>query len=279
MIADIAKYGPWALVTGAAGGQGACYARHLAADGFNLILTDIKLAPMEKLKEELIREQKIEIELVQVDLAQEDAVDLIIAAINDRDLGLVISNAGWSIKGEFEASPLDQVMALFYVVTRIPLMMMHKLLPRLKARGRGGVILVGSLEGEIPMPWSAIYGASKAFVHHFGYALYGELEGTGVDLLVLAPGATDTDAITTAGLKREQFLDNLMSPEEVTRLALETLGKQPVLVPGEVNNLMVEALKSMPLDKAIEASATGSAKIIEEAQPGTIPNYSMRYGE
>ena len=277
MTIDIAKYGPWALVTGAAGGQGTCYAHHLAADGFNLIMVDINLAPMEKLCDELVIQHKIESEIVQVDLAQEDAVDRTIAAIGDKDLGLVISNAGWGLKGEFESFPLDRVMAAFYVVTRVPLLMMHKLLPRLKKRGHGGIILVGSMEGEIPAPWSAVYGASKAFVHHLGFALYGELEGTGVDLLVLAPGATDTDAITTAGLKREQFLDNLMSPEEVTRLALEALGRQPLLVPGETNIAIVNALNNMPIEKAIEASAKGTAKAIETARPGTIPGYATKY--
>lgn len=279
MMIDIAKYGPWALVTGAAGGQGKCYARHLAADGFGLILVDIKLEPMEKLRDELVSQHKIDIELVQLDLAQEDAVNRIIAAIGNKDLGLVISNAGWGLKGEFESFPLDRVMAVFYVITRVPLLLMYKLLPHLKARGSGGIILVGSMEGEIPVPWSAVYAASKAFVHHFGFALYGELEGTGVDLLVLAPGATDTDAITTAGLKREQFLDNLMSPEEVTRLALEALGKHPLLVPGEHNEQVVEVLKTAPLDKAIASSARGTAKAIETARPGTIPGYSTRYPE
>ncbi len=277
MAMDIDKYGSWALVTGAAGGQGACYARHLSADGFNLILVDLNLAPMVKLKDELLARHKTEIVLMRLDLAQEDAVDQIIAAIGSHDLGLVISNAGWGLKGEFESFPLDRVMAVFNVIARVPLQLMHGLLPRLKARGRGGIILTGSMEGEIPGPWSAVYAASKAFVHRLGFALFGELKGTGVDLLVLAPGATDTDAITTAGLKREQFQDNLMSPEEVTRQALEALGKQPLLVPGEMNNVIIDALKSMPLDKAIEASAKGTATVIEEARPGTIPDYSNRY--
>jgi len=279
MTIDIDRYGPWALITGAAGGQGKCYARYLAADGFDLILVGTRLEPMEKLQDELVAKHNIQIELVQLDLAREDAVDRLIAAIGDKDLGLVISNAGWGLKGEFESFPLDQVLDVFYLITRVPLLLMHKLLPHLKARGRGGIILVGSVEGELPVPWSAVYGASKSFVHRLGLALYGELEGTGVDLLVLAPGATDTDAITRSGFKREQFLDNLMSPEEVTRLALEALGKQPMLVPGEHNQLTIEALKSAPLDKAIAGSARGTARAIETARPGTIPGYSTRYPE
>jgi short-subunit dehydrogenase len=277
MTIDIAKYGPWALITGAAGGQGKCYARQLADAGFNLILVDVKLEPMEKLGDELTAQRKIEIALVQVDLSEDDAVDRIIAAVGDKDLGLVISNAGWGFKGEFESFPIDRVMAVYHVNTRVPLLLMHGLLPRLKARGRGGVILTGSVEGELPAPWSAVYGASKAFVHHLGFALYGELEGTGVDIMVLAPGATDTDAFAVAGLKREQFLEHMMTPEEVVRLALEALGHQPLLVPAEYNQRMVAAVKNAPLDKAIAGSARGTAKVIEESRPGTIPNYSKRY--
>lgn len=280
MPIDFAKYGPWALITGAAGGQGKCYARQLADAGFNLILVDVKLEPMKKLRDDLSAQHKIEIALVQVDLSEDDAADRIIAAVGDKDLGLIISNAGWSWKGEFNALPRDRMLAMYNVITRVPLLLMHGLLPRLKTRGRGGVILTGSLEGEMYTPWSALYGASKSFVHRLGLALYGELEGTGVDIMVLAPGATDTDAIAVAGLNRKQFLDQLMSPEEVVSLALEALGQQPLLIPGENNQRSAEALRGAPLKalkQVISGSGKGQAKAIEEAKPGTIPNYSTRY--
>lgn len=276
MTIDITKYGPWALITGAAGGQGKNYAQHLAADGFNLILVDINLEPMERLRDTLVAQHKIEIKLAQVDLAQEDAADQIISAIGDTDLGLVVSNAGFGYKDLFENIPFDKMMDFYYVITRVPMMLMHKLLPRLKKRGRGGVILVGSLEGELVSPFSAVYAASKSFVHKLGFALYGELQGTGVDLLVLAPGAVDTNAHETAGLSREQVAGRMMTPEEVTRLALEALGKQPFLIPGEMNARMAEQMKSLPLEKAIAASAKGVAKSIEKARPGTIPEYFLR---
>lgn len=273
MAIDINKYGPWAVVTGAASGMGEQFSRHLARAGFNLILVDRQLERMQKIKGELMTGPgKIEVELAHVDLSQTDAVTQIVAAIGKRDLGLLVSNAGFGFKGEFNTQSRDQLDAMLNVNSRTPMLLLYDLLPRLKARGRGGVIVTGSMEGEAAYPWSAAYAGTKNFVHGLCLSLHGELKGTGVDLMVLAPGTTDTAALTSQGFDPKK-LSGIMSPAEVTRQALEALGHTPLYVPGAANRFGVRLMHHLPRSWAIAAAGKAMAGVIEKSRPGAIPKY------
>lgn len=273
MALDIKKYGPWALVTGAASGMGEQFARHLARAGFNLILVDRQLERMHKLKDELVTAgNKIEIKLAHVDLSKNDAVSEIVAAIGTRDLGLVISNAGFGFKGEFNTQSREQMDAMLNVNSRAPMLLLYDLLPRLKARGRGGVIVTGSMEGEAAYPWSAAYAGTKNFVHGLCLSLHGELKGTGVELMVLAPGTTNTEALTSQGFDPKK-MSGMMTPEEVTRQALDALGHTPLYVPGAANRFGVRLMHYLPRSWAIAAAGKAMAAVIEKSRPGTIPRY------
>ena len=193
------KYGPWALVTGASSGIGEQFARQLARAGFNLLLVARREDRLRDLRAELGPRRRREIEPLVADLADPEAVDRIVAGTAGRDLGLLVSNAGFGLKGAFESHGRARLEAMLNVNARAPLLLVHALLPRLRTRPTGGIILTGSQEGEAPFPWSSAYAATKAFVHSLGMGLHGELAGTGIDVLVLAPGATDTEALRLQG--------------------------------------------------------------------------------
>src|SRR5262245_41144483 len=90
---DLAKYGPWALITGGSEGVGAALARKLAADGFNLVLVARKPAPLEELATEL-RAGGAEVRILSADLSQPDVLDKVRAVTDDIEVGLLIYNAG-----------------------------------------------------------------------------------------------------------------------------------------------------------------------------------------
>lgn len=255
------KYGPWALVTGASSGIGEQFARLLARSGMNLLLVARRGERLESLAQELRRRRRLEVEIVAADLAEPDAVDRVVAAVGERNLGLLVSNAGFGLKGAFAGMERSRIEAMFNVNARAPLLLAHALLPRLQARASGGIIFTGSVEGEVPYPFSAAYAATKAFVHSLGMSLHGELAGTGVDVLVLAPGATDTDAITLQGFKRE-LMPGLMAPAEVAKQALRQLGKVPLHIPGAENRKYVSMLRRMPRDKLIAFTAQAMSAAI-----------------
>jgi short-subunit dehydrogenase len=91
-----------------------------------------------------------------------------------------------------------------------------------------------------------------------GLGLYGELAGTGIDVLVLAPGATDTEAIRLQGFD-PAVLPTLMPPAEVARQALRQLGRTPLHVPGAANRSFVNRMRRMPRRKMIEFNAANMA--------------------
>jgi short-subunit dehydrogenase len=252
------RYGPVALVTGASSGIGEQFARQLARRGFDLLLVARRADRLSGLARELTRRNGPTAEAIVADLGTPVGVDQVVTALGNRDIGLVVSNAGFGLKGPFLSAGRDELEAMLNVNARTPLLLLHALWPRLLARAHAGVILTGSQEGEAPFPWSAAYGATKAFVHSLGLALYGELAGTGVDLLVLAPGATDTEAPIKQGFAREA-LPPLMPPANVARQALQQLGRTPFFVPGIQNRKFVTLLKRMPREKVIAFNATNMA--------------------
>jgi short-subunit dehydrogenase len=253
-----ARYGPWALVTGASSGIGEQFARLLARRGLDVIVAARRADRLAALANELSRKRGPRVEACAVDFADPAAVDRLVAAIGDRDVGLVVSNAGFGLKGAFNAARRDELESMLNVNARTPLLLLYALLPRLVARPKAGIILTGSQEGEAPFPWSAAYAATKAFVHSLGLGLYGELVGTGVDLLVLAPGATDTEAPLKQGFSKEA-LPPLMPPAEVARQALAKLGRTPFHVPGTDNRKFVALMKRMPREKLIAFNSSNMA--------------------
>jgi uncharacterized protein len=142
--------------------------------------------------------------------------------------------------------------------------LLHALLPKLRQRSSAGIILTGSIEGEVAFPWSSAYAATKAFVHGFGLSLYGELAGTGVNLLVLAPGSTDTEAGALQGITRENML-GLMTPAEVARQALAELGKKPLHIPGWHNRAFIGFLRKLPRRWSITLAGKGMANALSRS--------------
>lgn len=261
------KYGPWALVTGASSGIGEQFARQLARSGIHLLLVARRAERLESLARELRRRRGLQVEVVTADLSEADGPDRVVAAIGDRDLGLLVSNAGFGLKGDFAHLGRGCTEAMFNVNARAPMLLAHAVIPRLRARGRGGIIFTGSVEGEAPYPFSSAYAATKAFVHSLGMGLHGELAGSGIDVLVLAPGATDTDAITLQGFRRE-LMPNLMAPVEVAKQALRQLGRTPLHVPGAENRKYVNMMRRMPREKLIAFNAQTMSAALDASGRG-----------
>lgn len=258
------KYGPIALVTGASSGIGAQFARLLAKQGFDLLLVARREDKLRELQQELLQQHGARSELIVQDLGDPAAVDALIAACENRDVGLIVSNAGFGLKGGFNQGARAQLESMLNVNARTPLLLLHALLPKLRARHSAGVILTGSQEGEVAFPWSAAYAASKAYVHSLGTSLWGELRDTGVDMLVLAPGSTETEAPLLQGIKRE-VLFGTMKPEDVARQALEQLGRKPLHIPAWYNRALVHLLRGLPRRWAITFAANGVASTLERS--------------
>ena len=231
------RYGDWALVTGASAGIGVEFARAFAKDGISLVLAARRGDKLAGLADELTRQHGIEVRVVACDLATPEGVRMCLAATDGVDLAILVNNAGVGYSGRFELQSPERLSAMVQLNCAAPVALSAAILPKLRARGRGAVIFTGSVAGCQPLPLHALYAATKAFDNLLAEGLWGELRGTGVDVLVLEPGSTETEFQAAAG----EIAHAGESPAKVVRVALRALGQQPSVVSGLLNWLRANA--------------------------------------
>lgn len=247
------RYGGWGVVTGASAGLGAEFARALARDGVPVVLAARREDRLKDLASELEREHKVETRIVAVDLASADGAERLAEAVADLDVGLLVNNAGFGYAGRFEKLDLARQRGMIELNCTTPMILTGRILPKLRARGRGAVIVVGSIAGVQPLPLHAVYAATKAFDRFFGEALWAELRGSGIDVLVLEPGSTTTEFHEVAG----ELPHSGASADAVVRTAFDHLGQQPSVIHGWFNWLRASAAARLAPRSLVVVAAKG----------------------
>jgi short-subunit dehydrogenase len=245
----VACYGPWAVVAGASEGIGAAFARALADRGLDLLLIARRPETLAATAEAIRREHGVRVETLALDLGAPDLEARLRAGVGEREVGLMVYNAARSqIGGFFELSLADK-LAILDVNCRGPLVLCDLFGREMVARGRGGIVLMGSLAGLQGSPGIVSYAASKAFDLILAEGLWGELGERGVDVLACVAGATRTPGFeaNASGAKGP-----VMEPEAVVAEALAALGRQPRLIPGLANKLASLAMAMLPRRQRIE---------------------------
>jgi hypothetical protein len=227
-----ARYGPWALVTGASSGIGAEFARQLAGRGLNLLLVARRQARLAALQKALHACSGVWVRTLSIDLSDPDDLSRLVEFTADLDIGLLVNSAGFAVTGEFIEHALQDELDLLNVDCRALMVLSHQFGRRFAQRGRGGLINVASAASFLPLPYWAHYSAAKAYVLQLSEGLWYELRRHGVDVLALCPGATDTEFFRVAGAAM-----NGGPVEPVVRQALDALGRKVRVVPGWGNRV------------------------------------------
>lgn len=250
------RYGPVAVVTGASSGIGKAFAEALASIGLDLVLVARRVDRLEQLAGKLTARHKVQVQSLQVDLGLADGPQRILDETSARDVGLLVSNAGFGMKGDHAGNDPATMTEMLMVNCNVPLQLTRGFMPRLRQRGHGGIILTSSVEGLMGCPYSAAYSATKAMVKALGEALWAELQPDGIDVLTLCPGATESDAAARSGMDPSK-LQNVMKAEEVVRLTLDNIRQGPTFVSSEHYRATFDALLAMPRQEALLAMAAG----------------------
>ncbi|WP_431970555.1 SDR family NAD(P)-dependent oxidoreductase [Nocardia sp. bgisy134] len=258
---SLARYGPWALIAGGSEGVGASFAHHLAAAGINLVLVARRADPLRETAE-ACRASGVEVRTLAVDLADRGAAALVAGAVDDLDIGLLVYNAG---ANTHSARFLDGDLAAFDRVIDLnvttPLGLVHRLTPGMVARGRGGVILVGSMAGYLGSSQHTVYGGVKAFGRIFAEGLWLELREHGVDVLELVLGVTRTPAMRRAGLNFDVPGLPVAEPDQVAVEGLRALPHGPVhIVSG--NERLVTARNDADRARAVLGAHRAMQRLI-----------------
>lgn len=193
------------LVTGASSGIGEAFAYSLAQRGANLILTARSEDKLGQLANVLREKYRVSVHVFPVDLGQPDAprqlFDRIIAG--GLVVDILINNAGFGRWANFLGEELDTYEQMLALNINVLVKLTYLCAPAMLARGKGGIINVASTAAFQPIPYVAVYSASKAFVLSFTEALAGEYQGSGVHFLALCPGNTATNFAAIANANAE----------------------------------------------------------------------------
>lgn len=239
--------GKTALITGASSGIGATFARNLAARGMNVVLVARSEQKLQALAAEL-RQGGVRAEVIVADLSREHAAHTVYAETQRRGLvvDLLINNAGFATYGPFDTLPTEREHAeiMLNVMTLVDLT--HAYLPAMLERGGGAIVNVASTAAFQPVPYMAVYGATKAFVVSFSEALWAEYRSQNVRVVALCPGATETPFFEVVGAE-EAAIGRKDTPEHVVAVGLRALeGGRSYIIPGWQNYLQASIARFVP---------------------------------
>jgi len=243
------------LITGASAGIGREFARQLAGCARSLILVARREDRLAELRDELQQQHpNLVVQIRQGDLADFAQLHELMEWLDREriDVDILVNNAGLGDSGPFATSgPIrNEQMTLVNVVALTSLT--RHLLPQMIAKRRGGILNVSSSAGFLPMPGSAVYAATKAYVTSFSEALRAELHGTGVSICALCPGPVRTEfqqvAKRTDG-RPEIGPEFLVVPvKRVVQDAINGLeADKPIVIPGFAMKLAMLLARLMPM--------------------------------
>lgn len=254
--------GKTALVTGASSGIGLALARALAARGAHLILTARSGDKLNEIAAEL-RKKGVNVAVFPGDLSKKGAAGELFKQVNAAGLhvDLLINNAGFGKWAEFTEIAQEQYDEMLQLNINALTELCHLFIPAMLKHGEGGIINVGSTASFIPVPFAAVYSASKGYVLLFTEALQGEYGDRGLQCMTLCPGGTDSNFAKVANpnvvLKETDFRD---TPEFVAETGLNAFLKGDLYVITGAQNKRVAILPRLLSRKTVLKIVTDTWK-------------------
>src|SRR3954451_16944929 len=217
---------PLALVTGASTGIGYELAKCCAQNGFDLAVAADEPQIMQEAAE--FRALGAQVEAVEADLATLEGLDRFISAAKrmNRPVESLLANAGRGLGKGFLDQDFGDVRHVVDTNITGTLYLIQKVGRDMRARSAGKILIVGSIAGLMPGTYQAVYNGTKAFLDSFSFALRAELEGSGVTVTCLMPGATETEFFERADmLDTKVGTEKKQPPEEVARAGFDAMMK------------------------------------------------------
>lgn len=234
------RYGPWAIIAGATQGIGEQFSYQLAAKGLNILMIARGQQGLDEVSQAVREQYPVAVETLAADLSDAALGEKLALFTQDKDVGLLVYNAVYSHIGEFLADDLSSKMLTIDVNCKGPLIFLNHLLPPMKQRQRGGVILMSSMSGWQGSALVANYAASKAFNTVLAESLWEEMRHYGVDVITTVAGATKTPNFNKNTPQEKAGSAFPMEPKAVVEEALTALekGQGPTRVVGIINKIV-----------------------------------------
>lgn len=255
-----------ALITGASSGIGKQLAHQFAKNDYSIIGIADKEDELEVVANELRSEYEVDVETIAADLAEEDAPEQVLDQLQDKEIEILVNNAGVGERGKFHEIDLEAALKILRTNVEAILRLTRPLLRQMVSRGGGKILNTGSVAGFQPGPLMSVYHASKAFVVSFSEAIHEEVKDSGVTVTVLCPGPTDTNWFDRAEAEGSWItsLDSMMmEPKDVAEAGYEALMEgDDVIIPGYQNKALTFTRRIIP--KSLQATANKQLWEVEE---------------
>ncbi|HSE43115.1 MAG TPA: SDR family oxidoreductase [Acidobacteriota bacterium] len=269
------------LITGASSGIGRELARQFATRARAIILVARRLQLLEQLSNEIQSAHKeLKVHIEACDLNNLSSIDSMLTSVLQRagQIDILVNNAGFGDPALFENADWQRIEGMIRVNVIAPTYLTHRLLPKMIERKSGGILNIGSGAGIAIMPGSAIYSATKYYLHGFSDALRAEVGDAGIVVTEVAPGPVETEFDAVAGGRLAGVPPPFMgiSAEQCAREAIQGFEKNRAIVfPGFAYRRLIKLLPLVPrrLQRAV-ALKTGR-KLREKTKP-TVPQAVAR---
>lgn len=257
------KYGGWALVTGGSQGIGKGFARRLAAEGFDVVLTARRQEILDATALELREDFGVQTRTLALDMTLGGAIEQILEAVKDLEIGFLVNNVAFSKPAPFLDLSSGNISKQVYVNVEIVAQLSSHFGRQMRERDRGAIINVSSRTGEIAMPYFAMYCATKSFISILTESLWFELKNTQVDVLVVKPDQTATEGYLA---KNPTIWGDagIQTVEECIEESISALGTYAGWLTWPKSRDDVAELRAMPLEEAITRNGEGMLSVFTE---------------
>ena len=214
-----------ALITGASSGIGKDIAKYLSNMGIDLILVARRKDKLESLKKEL----NTNIEIIPLDLREIDNLELLYNETKNKEIDILINNAGYGLFGYFDKTNLETELEMIDLNIRAVHYLTKKFLIDFKKRDSGYILNVASSAGFMAGPKLSTYYATKNYVLKLTEAIYEELRrcNSNVHISALCPGPVNTEFNKVA---KGEFHTKAASSEYVAKYAIDKMFKNKLII-------------------------------------------------
>ena len=259
----------YTMITGATGGLGGAFVRLAVKNGENLILTGRHEEKLRLLKEKILAENTgADVRIFAVDLSDEGSREETIRQIAAEHLkiGRLINVAGADIQKAFTEYTQEKLCFQCRVNLEAAVALCRFALERRTEELE--ILNISSVSGLYPMPYFAIYSATKAALTAFSLALREEMKGKGVRVTVVLPGAMPTRADIREQITGQGIWGRLAakSPDFVAEKSLKAVSRnRGKIIPGFWNKAMAAGTKFIPQSWKLRFIARRWSKISKDA--------------
>jgi short-subunit dehydrogenase len=237
---------PLAVVTGASTGIGFELAKICAGEGYDLVVAADE--PLIESAANTFRSFGADVHALEVNLATTDGVDELLKAVKDRPVAALLANAGRGLGHAFLDQEWSQVRYVIDTNVTGTLYLIHEIGRRMRAIGKGRILITGSIAGLMPGAYHAVYNGTKALLDSFSFALRAELADSGVSVTCLMPGATETEFFARADMLDTKLgVEKKKPAAEVARIGYDAMMRgDGNVVTGWQNKLQAAISRILP---------------------------------